>query len=230
MPAVLQVSPRSGWQPASNKAIMKFALSRSALIALALESLIIAVFAVVLERQPVKEKPKQPVVMLTFPALPDPPKPQTPPKQEKPVSRPRPVHHQQPRPDPVQQPKIADAAPSTIQAPASPPAPPKVESPAPAPDIAASFRSAVRASVQAAVHYPYAARMAHVSGKALVSFSYHDGTVSNPSIVTSSGYSLLDNAAKQAVETASYPPPPPELAGRALQFQVWVRFNQNQVQ
>ena len=206
---------------------MKFALSRSALIALALEILIIVVFAVALEHPPEKEKPKQPLVMLTFPALPDPPKPQTPPKQERPVSRPKPVHHQQ---SPAPQPKIADAAPSPIQAPTLPPAPPKVDSPAPAPVIAASFCNAVRASVQAAVRYPYAARMAHVSGKALVSFSYHDGKVGNPSIVTSSGYAMLDNAAKQAVETASYPPPPPELTGKALQFQVWVRFIQNQVQ
>ena len=209
---------------------MKFALSKAGLIALALEILIIVVFAVAMEHQPEKEKPKQPLVMLTFPAPPEPPKPEVPPKQEKPVVRPRAVHHQQPRPDPVEQPKIADAAPSPIQAPTLPTAPPKVESPAPAPVIAASFRSAVRASVQAAVRYPYAARMAHVSGKALVSFSYHDGTTSNPSIVTSSGYAMLDNAAKQAVETASYPPPPPELARRTLQFQVWVRFSQNQVQ
>ena len=203
---------------------MRFALSRSALIALALEILIIAVFAMALERHPAQKEPEQPPVMLTFPAPPEPP------KQEKPVSRPKPVHHQQPRPDPVQQPKIADAAPSPTQAPAFPPDPPKVESPAPAPDITASFRSAVKASVQAAVRYPYAARMAHVSGKALVSFSYHDGTASHVSIIASSGYAMLDNAAKQAVETASYPPPPPDLSGRTLQFQVWVRFNQNQAQ
>ncbi len=209
---------------------MSFTLSRSALIALALEILIIAVFAVALERHPVQKKIEQPPVMLSFPAPPEPPKPQAPPKQEKPVSTPKPVHHQQPRPDPVQQPKIADAAPSPTQAPALPSDPPKVETPAPAPDITASFRSEVKAAVQAAVRYPYAARMAHVSGKSLVSFSYHDGTASHVSIIASSGYAMLDNAAKQAVETASYPPPPRDLAGSILQFQVWVRFNQNQVQ
>jgi protein TonB len=209
---------------------MKFALSKSGLIALALEILIIAIFTVALERQPITEKPKQPVVMLTFPAPPEPPKPEVPPKQEEPVVRPKPMHHEQPKQEPVQQPKIEETEPSPEATPTLPMAPPKIERPAPAPDIAATFRDAVREAVQAAVRYPYAARIACISGRAQVSFTYLDRTVSRPEVAVSSGYAMLDNAAKQAVETASYPPPPPELAGRTLQFQVWVRFSQNQVQ
>ncbi|MHB1098888.1 MAG: energy transducer TonB [Burkholderiales bacterium] len=209
---------------------MKFELSRAALIALALEILVIAAFAVALEHPPEKEKPKQPVVMLTFPALPEPPKPQAPPKPEKPVSKREPVHHEQPKQEPVQQPKIEETAPSPAAIATPTPDPPKQETPVPEPSVNATFRDAVREAVQAAVRYPYAARVAHISGKTQVSFTYRDRNVFHPEVAVSSGYAMLDNAAKQAVETAAYPSPPPELAGRNLQFLVWVRFTHTSMQ
>ena len=82
----------------------------------------------------------------------------------------------------------------------------------------------MKAAVQAAVVYPASARMAHVVGKTKVAFSYRDGQVSNPSVVVSSGSSMLDAAARRAVEAASYPAPPAGFAGKVLQFEVWVRF------
>lgn len=207
---------------------MNIHLSRAALAALAVEALVVSGVAVVFAKQPVSATHQQQVVMLTFPAppvaKPEPPKP-------KPTPPPKPVHHvvHRPPPKPVQQPRLAQTAPTSQPVAVPLPAPvPKPPAPAPdsAPNVSDVFRSAVRDAVQAAVHYPYAARMAHVTGKAQVSFSYIDGRVSNPAILVSSGYRMLDQAALAAVNTAAYPPPPRDLAGKPLVFLVWVRFYQ----
>ncbi len=204
---------------------MKFALSRAALIALALEIMIVAAFAVFLAKKP--EKHEEKVVMLTFPAPPEPPKPEPKPKE---APRPKPVHHevhrqvaeQKPM---VQQPKIEDPAPTPAPSPVvtPPPAPVRPSPPSP-PDVSSTFRDEVNGAVQAAMRYPYAAKMAHIQGKTQVSFTYLDRQASNPKVVTSSGYDMLDHAAIEAVESASYPPPPPDLAGKSLKIVIWVRF------
>ncbi len=203
---------------------MKLALTKSALAALAIEALMIAALLLIATKKPAKAEPPEPAVMLSFP---EPVKPETPP-QKKPEP-PKPQQHKampaKPReqPDPVPQivePKpAAEASPVTL--PSKPVEPPRSAPPA---TVSESFKGAVKAAVQAAMVYPASARMAHVSGKTKVAFSYQDGHVSNLSVVTSSGSSMLDAAAKRAVEAASYPAPPADFSGKPLQFEVWVRF------
>ena len=204
---------------------MKFTLSKAALVALAFEIAIIAALAVYLAKKP--EKPEQKVVMLSFPAPPEPPKPEQP--KQKQVSKPKPVRHevrQQVVQKPVvQQPKIEDPAPSPAPAPvaAPPQAPARPAQPSP-PGISATFRDEVNAAVQAALQYPFAAKMAHITGKTQVAFDYLDRQASHAAVVASSGYAMLDRAALQAVMAANYPPPPQNLAGKSVRITIWVRF------
>ena len=102
------------------------------------------------------------------------------------------------------------------------PAPEKVAAPS-APDK--NFEGALRAAIQAALHYPESAKMAGMSGRARVAFDYRDGTVSNARVVITSGMGLLDRAALAAVENAALPKPAPEWAGKTLSEQIWVTFD-----
>ncbi len=206
---------------------MKFALSKAALVALALEIAIITAFAVFLAKKP--EKPEQKVVMLSFPTPPEPPKPKPEPVKEKQVAKPKPVHHerQQVAQKPEVEPKIEDPAPtpapSPVRAPPPDPVKPATSSP---PGVSVTFRGEVNAAVQAALRYPYAAQMAHITGKTQVAFDYLDRQASHPAVVVSSGYAMLDRAALQAVMAADYPSPPPDLAGKSVKILIWVRFHQ----
>lgn len=203
---------------------MKPAMTKSALLALAIEALMIAALLLIAAKKPAKAEPPEPAVMLSFP---EPVKPETPP--EKKVEPPKLQQHKVPQAKPREEPEpvpqieepepIAQASPVTL--PAKPVEPLR---PAPPATVSDSFKGAVKAAVQAAVVYPASARMAHVAGRAKVAFNYLDGQVSNLSIVISSGSSMLDAAAKRAVEAASYPAPPAGFAGKVLQFEVWVRF------
>ena len=203
---------------------MKLAMTKSALLALAIEALMIAALLLIAAKKPAKAETPEPAVMLSFP---EPAKPETPP--EKKVEPPKPVQHKAPQAKPKQEPDpepqivepkpVAEAVPVTL--PAKPVEPPR---PAPPATVSDSFKGEVKAAVQAAVVYPASARMAHVVGKTKVAFSYRDGQVSHPSVVVSSGSGMLDAAARRAVEAASYPAPPAGFAGKVLQFEVWVRF------
>ena len=111
-----------------------------------------------------------------------------------------------------------------------PPAPVKPPPPTPvhAPDTAslkATLEAQLRSAIQAAVRYPDAARMMHLTGRALVSFQWRDGHATALRIVTSAGADVLDRAALAAVRGAAYPLPPPSLAGTSMAFQIWVRFH-----
>lgn len=225
-----------------------FSLPHAAAVALLVESLLVTALAVGLSGAHKVPPPKPQVVMLTFPLLPKPPAPRPAPPPPKPVAkppppRPKPVHHvvhrPPPRPQPVKAPDPAPApvplamappAPDTIPAPPQPaPVPPPPPTPVPPgvnPGVEAHFHDQVRAAVQAAMRYPYAARLAHIAGRAKVSFAYLDGRVSAVKIIVSSGYDMLDDAALQAVSAAAYPSPPERLAGTVIPFEVWVRFYQ----
>jgi len=101
---------------------------------------------------------------------------------------------------------------------------------APAPESAApnaSFESALRAAIQAALHYPESARLEGISGRTRVAFEYRDGAVSNVRVVASSGVGLLDRAAVAAVEGAVYPKAEPAFVGRIVSEQLWVTFDLN---
>jgi protein TonB len=91
-------------------------------------------------------------------------------------------------------------------------------------DLEAALSARIRAAVQAAVHYPAAARMMGITGRARVMLTYRDGAVGGPALAQSSGVAQLDEAALAATRTAHYPPPPPAVAGQALRFLVWVEF------
>lgn len=168
------------------------------------------------------------------------PKP-TPPKSVE-LPRPRPPDH--PAPRPVRTPATPSPPP-----PAPAPTPTAVAAPPPAPDTRpalpvaaatpaptppptesdtgarrAAFEAQLRAAVQASVHYPAAAKLMHLHGKTLVAFDYEDRRVSQVRVAQSSGSAELDRAALAAVQGAEFPPPPGELAGRTLHFDVWVRF------
>ena len=220
-------------------------MSYAAAAALVIEALLIAGLVIALSGRKTMAPPKPQVVMLSFPVVPvaPPPKPvPTPPRKlpVKPPPRPlpKPAHRPMHRPPPARKVEAPDPAP--LQAPVMPapdtlPAPPRpapvrpIEKPSPAPvapDIQARFETQVRTAVQSAMRYPYAARLAHIAGRARVSFGYRDGHVSAAKLAISSGYGVLDAAALEAVSSAAYPPPPKNLAGKLLSFEVWVRFYQ----
>jgi protein TonB len=82
----------------------------------------------------------------------------------------------------------------------------------------------MRRAVQEAAVNPAAAEMAHEAGVVRVRFIYEDGVASGITVIASSGFPLLDQAAVQAVRDARFPPQPPDFAGRASQVQVDVIF------
>ncbi|NNM81317.1 MAG: TonB family protein [Burkholderiales bacterium] len=214
---------------------MEISLSRAALFALAIEISIAAAMIAVMDRKPEKPREPTPVVMLSFPTPPE-PKPAEPPKKVDPpkkVEKPQPkqVHREQPKPVEKQEPKVEETTPDPKPVadpiPSAPPAPPKPQSSPPAPEVPPSFLGEVRASVQSVVRTPYAAKIAHLTGRTEVAFTYRDRQVSNPSVVVSSNYRMLDEAAIEAVNAANYPAPPKEFAGKTLRFTVWVRFYQS---
>ncbi len=88
----------------------------------------------------------------------------------------------------------------------------------------AALEARIRDAVQAAVHYPPAARMMGVTGRARVQFDYRSGAVADPTLAQSSGTPMLDNAALAAARAAHYPPAPAPIEGRLLRLLVWVEF------
>jgi protein TonB len=88
-----------------------------------------------------------------------------------------------------------------------------------------TLQGRIHEAIQAAMRYPAAARMMHMTGQARVAFDYRDGAlVGAVQIAQSSGAAILDAAAMAAVQEAHYPKPPPELENRRLQLLVWVQF------
>jgi protein TonB len=150
--------------------------------------------------------------------LPDPPKPEIAlPKFALPPIQPIPVPV---IPDP---PLVHAESPHAITLAPPPPPPPPASHGAPAPtDL---FMAALRGAIQGALRYPNSARTLHLSGKVLVGFHYADGRVWNCSVVTSSGFEILDRAALEAVREADLPRPPQELAGKELALAINVDFS-----
>lgn len=184
------------------------------------------------EPKPAEPPPTEPSLPVPTPPPPAPPVAAQPPPPE-PVPQPRPEPPAKPalrRPKhvpkivkPVEAPPAAAAA---VQYPPQPEPPrpaARVENP-PAPARTADFDSKVRAAIEAAVAFPFAAQALHQYGQARVEFDYLDGRANGIRLVQSSGFPLLDPAALAAVRAAHYPPPPPEAQGRALHYVLWVRF------
>jgi periplasmic protein TonB len=230
----------------------RLGLNHAAPLALLIEALLLAgAFALLSKKAP---PPPPKVTLLTLAPVaapapaPKPPapapakpvpvaKPVTPPPPRPVVHPPVPVHHAAP-PRPTTPPPPAPApAPSETPPPAAapnapatdptPPAPPPPPAPAAAPVSTAdpSFDAALRSAIESALRYPESARMAGISGRARVAFTYLDGSVSDVRIVVSSGVGLLDRAALAAVRDAVYPKPAPEFVGKTLSKQLWVTFD-----
>ncbi len=117
-------------------------------------------------------------------------------------------------------PPVPPAEPARLQAPVTPAAAP-VSSAA-----EASFEGRLLQAVQAEARrsYPAAARLMGTTGEAAIAFEYCDGRVRVTSLLQGSGSPALDRAATAAVQNASYPAPPAELAGRILAKVVHVKF------
>ena len=201
----------------------------AALAAFVLEACFIA--ALVLSFSDIKMKGSHPqqAVMISFPVVAETPlpKPVQPPPKVIEKLRPKPIHHIVHRPTVH---KLATPKPMAV-APASPnilPAPPvaKPSPPTVNPEVMTLFEEQVHTAIQAALQYPYAAQVAHIEGRVQVSFDYIDGRVSAIKIIRASSYAMFNTAAQQAVLGAHYPPPPQNMAGKSLQFTVWVRFDQ----
>jgi len=161
-------------------------------------------------------------------AEPEPPKPEPPKPQPKhresaprPLPAPRPVP---PLPQPIPQP----AEPTPFHEPLPPqPPPPPLPSTAGKPDPALEYAARVRAAVQAAVVYPPAAASMNFGGRARVEFLLRDGVPSHVRISQGSGLGMIDRAALKSVQDAIFPPPPPSMQGKDLNYQVWVEFKRN---
>jgi TonB family protein len=62
-------------------------------------------------------------------------------------------------------------------------------------------------------------------GRTKVAFRLTRGHAEEPRVVQSSGIPAIDTAAVAAVRDAVYPAPPAELAGKPLEFAVFVEFS-----
>lgn len=118
-------------------------------------------------------------------------------------------------------PPVQAAAPVAAAAPPAPPPPPPPAGPVgPSPEYIAK----VRAAVQAAFIYPPAAVAADFHGRTRVAFTLRGTTPANARVLVGSGMGLVDRAALQSVQSANYPPPPPDMKMAEAQFEVWVEF------
>jgi periplasmic protein TonB len=220
----------------------------AAVIALVVEAALFGGGYLLLTHKPVV--PVEPrVTVLSLAPVPEPapaPAPAPAPSKPLPVERPvTPVHHvtrtvtprsvtvPTPPAPPVTQAQTAPATPSAVptDAPPAPHPPPPAATAAPAPASPnASFEGALRAAIEAALHYPDSARMAGMTGRTRVAFDYRDGTVSDVKVLISSGVGLLDRAAIAAVRDAVYPKPDPAFVGKTLSEQLWVTFKLDNTQ
>jgi len=176
----------------------------------------------------------QPSMAAPQPPVPVPPPPRAaPPRTPSPVARPRTPPPVAPaRPAPTQaapappEPAMASASPTETAAPAAEAAP--VAAPAPVsaapPAPSSEYIAQVRAAVQAAFVYPPAAAALGIPRRTRVAFTLHGVTPAGARVLVGSGMAMMDRAALQSVQAASYPAPPPEMKGVDASFEVWVEF------
>jgi periplasmic protein TonB len=159
--------------------------------------------APVVEEVPVKEDPTALAIPVRKPEPPRPPEVQKPP-EPRPVPKPKPKVPPKPKTPPkVEKPSAASAAQHRghsgaergVQANAS--------------QSLADYGAKLKAEINRHKAYPAAARDRHASGIVLVTFLVGpSGRVSSASVARSAGDAALDQAAVQAVRSASLPPPP----------------------
>ncbi len=174
--------------------------------------------------KPVPPPPK-PVVPPPVPVPPPPPMPVAPPVPLPPPLAP-PHHMVARRPPPPRRHVVPPRVTPPVQQPppVEQPPPPAAAPAAPSAGELDLFQAEMRRAVQAAAVNPASAELAHEAGVVRVRFVYEDGVASGITVIGSSGYPLLDQAAMQAVRNAQFPPQPPDFAGRADEVQVDVIF------
>lgn len=150
------------------------------------------------------------------------PKPQR--SVQAPASAPTPQPAPEPSPAPSPEPVAPVLTPSPVAAVKSaPPLPPPVAQPAaPAIDPAIAYNAKLAAAVQAAFEVPSTAAALNFKGRTRVEFNLLDGVVSAIRVLQPSGLGATDRAAIKAVQTASFPSPPPALQGKSGTYQIWV--------
>jgi len=160
------------------------------------------------------------------PAPPTPPqvvRPRTPPPVAPAPKQPAPPVQVAPAtPEPV----VTPVSPAETASPTPEPAPVAAPTPAPAapPGPSSEYIAKVRAAVQAAFVYPPAAAALGIPRRTRVAFTLHGVVPTGARVLIGSGMGLMDRAALQSVQAASYPPPPPEMKGTDANFEVWVEF------
>ena len=203
-------------------------LSRSLGLAILLEAILLSGAATLIAQAKAITPHSEPQIMIAVDDL-------KPPPEEAP--RPEPVRQvvrqAQPKPASVPQASVHELPPEPLFSPA-PAAPsliaeaPVRETPHPTPrdngDREAEFAMRLKASIQAAVVYPAAARAMGFSGRARLEFQFRDGLVSHLRVVQSSGSGMIDQAALASVGNAVVPPIPESIKGRDLTYQVTVEF------
>ncbi len=129
----------------------------------------------------------------------------------------------QPVPAPVQHILVANTpVAEPVVTPPPPPPPPTVNNEAA--EKEANFAAQLKAAIIAARIYPAAARMMGTHGKTKLGFSFQDGVSSQIHIIKSSGSTMFDQAATQAVTAAPVPPIPESLKGKRVNYEVEVVF------
>jgi len=181
-----------------------------------------------MQLQLVQEEPKP------LPPTPPPPKPTPPAPKPTPKPVPKPAPKPVPKPTPKPAPKPAPVRetlppsplPSPVQAP--PPEPvPETPPPPPAPvnpAVKADYLAQVKGAIQAAVHFPEAARMLGEQGRVLVHFNLRNGVISDLRIVRKGSLDAFDTAALAAVRNARLPTTPKELENKSYSLDVEVEF------
>ncbi len=152
------------------------------------------------------------------PASPPPKKVEKTPPLAKKLPAPLPEHVLIPEP-----PVVQDTAPSPF-AEKMVPTPP---APAPRPteaDVLADYTAKIREAVQTALIFPKVAEELQYTGRTRVEFRLHQGQQSGARVIVTSGISMFDRAALQAVQDAIYPQSPEALRGQSRLFQIWVEF------
>ncbi|WP_308388024.1 energy transducer TonB [Acidithiobacillus sp. AMEEHan] len=177
-----------------------------------------------MQLQLVKEEPPKPTPPAPKPPVPTLPKPApkpTPKPQPRPLPRPAP----RPTPTPVREVLPPSPLPSPVQAPPAPPVKPAPPPPAPAnPAVKADYLAQVKGAIQAAVHFPDAARMLGQGGRVQVEFTLQDGVITSLHILQKGSMDSFNSAALSAVRDARLPPVPAELKGKRFQLELWVEF------
>lgn len=203
------------------------ALSLEGLVVLALMAWLAAHPNVPPERvTPITIDTSVPEKITSPPTLPLPhvpiPKPQRTVQVPTPVQNPLPAPELSPAPSP--EPVVTVPMPNPVLAvkSAPPPPPPLAQPTATAIDPAVAYNAKLAAAVQAAFEVPATAAALNFKGRTRVEFNLLDGLVSAIRVVQPSGLGVADRAAIKAVQTASFPTPPPALQGKPGTYQISV--------